>query len=174
MLDVMAGLDERDRTSLAPPCASYLAALRRPLDRLRIAYSPDLGYARIEDGVAARVAAAVDVLRGLGHDVEETALGLDDPWWIEETIWETGMAALHDDRFDQVRDAARPRAGGRDRVRPAALRRRLARAYQARVAWVDRLRLALDGYDLLVCPTLPCTAFAGRRRPPRHRRRPAR
>jgi len=160
MLDVMAGLDDRDRTSVAPPCASYLAALRRPLDRLRIACSPDLGYARIEDGVAARVAAAVDALRGLGHDVEEVALGLDDPWWIEETIWETGMAALHDDRFEQVRDALDP---GLAAVIESGRRRsgvELARAYQARVAWVDRLRQALEGYDLLVCPTLPCTAFA--------------
>jgi len=159
MLDVMVGVDERDRTSVAPPCPSYLQALQRPLDRLHIAYSADLGYARIEDGVATHVRAAVDVLRGLGHDVEEVALGLDDPWWIEQTIWETGMAALHDDRFDQVRDALDPGLvavieSGRTRSGVD-----LARAYQARVAWVDRLRLALDGYDLLVCPTLPCTAF---------------
>ena len=93
MLDAMAGLDERDRTSLDPPCASYHGALAAPLEPLRIAFSPDLGFGVVEPGVAARVAEAVDVLRGLGHRVEDVELALDDPWWIEETIWDTGMAA---------------------------------------------------------------------------------
>jgi len=160
MLDVMAGVDERDRTSIAPPCPSYLKALDRPLERLRIAYSPDLGYAHIEEGVARHVARAVEALRDLGHDVEETSLGLEDPWWIEQTIWETGMAALHADRLAEVRDALDP---GLVAVIESGLERSgvdVARAYQARVGWVDRLRLALEGYDLLVCPTLPSTAFA--------------
>jgi aspartyl-tRNA(Asn)/glutamyl-tRNA(Gln) amidotransferase subunit A len=159
MLDVMAGIDERDRTSVAPPCPSYLNALKRPLERLRIAYSPDLGYAHIEEGVARHVAVAADVLRDLGHDVEEAFLGLDDPWWIEQTIWETGMAALHADRLDEVRDALDP---GLVAVIEAGRQRSgvdVARAYQARVGWVDRLRQQLEGYDLLICPTLPCTAF---------------
>ena len=100
------------------------------------------------------------MLRGLGHRVEEVDLGLDDPWWIEETIWDSGMAALHVDRFSDVRDLLDP---GLVAVIESGLRRSgvdVARAYQARVAWVDRLRLALTGYDLLVCPTLPCVAFA--------------
>jgi aspartyl-tRNA(Asn)/glutamyl-tRNA(Gln) amidotransferase subunit A len=160
MLDVMAGRDERDRTSVDPPCASYLRALSAPLEPLRIAFSPDLGFGVVEPGVAARVAEAADVLRGLGHGVEEVDLGLDDPWSIEETIWDSGMAALHADLLDEVRDLLDP---GLVAVIESGLRRsgvEVARAYQARVAWVDRLRLALAGYDLLVCPTLPCVAFA--------------
>ena len=54
------------------------------------------------------MAEAVDVLRGLGHRVEDVELALDDPWWIEETIWDTGMAALHADNFAEVRDCSIP------------------------------------------------------------------
>jgi aspartyl-tRNA(Asn)/glutamyl-tRNA(Gln) amidotransferase subunit A len=70
------------------------------------------------------------------------------------------MAALHADRLDEVRELLDP---GLVAVIESGRKRsgvEVARAYQARAAWVDRLRVALAGYDLLVCPTLPCVAFA--------------
>ena len=132
MLDVMAGRDERDPD--VGRSAVRLLPLRCPRrsSRCGIAFSPDLGFGVVEPGVAARVAEAADVLRGLGHGVEEVDLGLDDPWWIEETIWDSGMAALHADRFDEVRDLLDP---GLVAVIESGLRRsgvEVARAYQAR------------------------------------------
>lgn len=69
-LDCVAGYDARDPMSLPPPGISYRAAVRRPLDRkLRIAYSPDLGYAVVQSDVAAVVEDAVRAIEKLGHQV---------------------------------------------------------------------------------------------------------
>ncbi len=160
MLDVMAGADERDRISVDPPAGSYLAALRTPLQPLRIAWSADLSFGVVEPGVAARVAAAVDVVRDLGHDVREVALALDDPWEIERTIWEAALAAVHAPRLQECRDLLDPGLVPVIESGLALSGVEVAAAYQRRSAWVDRFRVALAGYDVLVCPTLPCTAFA--------------
>jgi aspartyl-tRNA(Asn)/glutamyl-tRNA(Gln) amidotransferase subunit A len=160
MTDVMAGVDPRDRTSVDPVGGPFLAALGTPLVPLRIAFSPDLGYARVEAGVAALVAEAVAVFRDLGHVVDDVELDLVDPWPIEEAIWDTAMAAMHRDRLDEVRDRLDP---GLLAVIETGLGRsgaELAGAYQARTRWVEGLRQRLEPYDLLLCPTLPCTAFA--------------
>ena len=159
MLDVMAGADPRDRTSLDPSVASHLAALDEPLPTLRIAYSPDLGYARSEEPVARLVADAATVFADLGHVLEVVELALADPWEIEDTIWTTAMAAVHRDRLAEVRGDLDP---GLVRVIESGLGRSgadVASAYQRRNGWVDGLRRQLEGFDLLVCPTLPCTAF---------------
>ena len=53
VLDVVAGPDPRDRFSLPDTGADYAAALAAPLGELRVAWSPDLGYAAVEPGVRA-------------------------------------------------------------------------------------------------------------------------
>src|SRR5207245_1272066 len=61
-----------DATSLPHPGLSYLEAVRSPLPaKLRIGYSPDLGYAVVQSDVAAAVHEAVGVFDQLGHRVEE-------------------------------------------------------------------------------------------------------
>src|SRR5262249_48635320 len=61
VLAVCAGADPRDAFSLLPPIGDTPEpdAVRR----LRVAFSPTLGYARVEAEVAATVAAAVDRLQ---------------------------------------------------------------------------------------------------------------
>ncbi|MCY3953527.1 MAG: amidase family protein, partial [bacterium] len=51
VLDVVAGPDPRDRFSLPDTGADYAAALAGPLGELRVAWSPDLGYAAVEPEV---------------------------------------------------------------------------------------------------------------------------
>ena len=52
-LDVTAGPDDRDRTSLPPPGVVYERAIEeRPVAGLRAAWSPDLGYAAVDPEVA--------------------------------------------------------------------------------------------------------------------------
>jgi aspartyl-tRNA(Asn)/glutamyl-tRNA(Gln) amidotransferase subunit A len=75
-LDAVAGYDARDPMSLPDPGISYLDAVRKPLDRkLRIAYSPDLGYAIVQSDVAAVVEDAVRVFEKLGHSVTRVSGG---------------------------------------------------------------------------------------------------
>jgi aspartyl-tRNA(Asn)/glutamyl-tRNA(Gln) amidotransferase subunit A len=159
LLDAMAGPDARDRTSLPAPAGSFAAALDEPLPALRIAFSPDLGYAVVEPEVAARVAEAAARFAELGHAVEEVELGLADPWWMERELWWAMFAVSCPDAVER-RDAVSPglvRLVETARTRSAEA---LGRALDARTGLVRALEAGLAGYDLLVCPTLPCTAFA--------------
>ena len=76
MLKVMAGPHPLDHTSAEAPPADYPARLDRPLAGRRIAYSPDLGHARVDGEVAQVVARAVRTLEELGAEVEE----ISPPW----------------------------------------------------------------------------------------------
>ncbi|HUN42694.1 MAG TPA: amidase [Acetobacteraceae bacterium] len=76
MLEVMAGPYELDYTSLEAGPADYLRRLHEGIEGRRIAYSPDLGHARVDPDVAALVKSAVRRFEELGARVEEVAT----PW----------------------------------------------------------------------------------------------
>ncbi len=68
-LDVTVGPDPTDLQSLPRPEASWLAALDDPHVPVRVIYAPTLGYATVDDEVAAACAHAVSVLESLGAEV---------------------------------------------------------------------------------------------------------
>lgn len=158
LLDAMVGFDHRDRLSVPPPVASFAAELEVPLRPLRIAFSRDLGYAVVEPEVASVVERAASSFARLGHAVDEVELGLDDPWWIEQELWISMFAALHPIEPEQ-RSLASP--GLVRLVDQAAERdsRAVGIALDARSRLTLELEQRLAGHDLLLCPTLSCTAF---------------
>jgi aspartyl-tRNA(Asn)/glutamyl-tRNA(Gln) amidotransferase subunit A len=85
-LDVVAGYDPRDPMSLPSPQASFLDAVRRPItEKLKIAYSPDLGYAVVQSDVAAMIEESVHVFERLGHSVKQISGGppeMNGEWGI--------------------------------------------------------------------------------------------
>ncbi len=109
LLDVMAGPDGRDRTCLPAPPGRYLDALGRlDLSGLRVAWSPDLGFAVVDPEVAAiceqaarrfaAASAAVIVERPvvLGDYTPTYAYmeGVDKFVGIDRTLWETRLDEL--------------------------------------------------------------------------------
>ncbi|EWY39087.1 hypothetical protein N825_08775 [Skermanella stibiiresistens SB22] len=91
VFDVIAGPDALDRASLAPD----LAAVPGPK---RILYVPRFGDAPVDPEISRSVAAAADVLRGLGHEMTEGAVPFDigtfnAAWPIVGAV---GLAALFD------------------------------------------------------------------------------
>ncbi len=75
-LEVMAGPHPLDYTSLEAGPAAYHARLQEGIKGKRIAYSPDLGHARVDPEVAELVQAAVRRFTELGATVEQVAT----PW----------------------------------------------------------------------------------------------
>lgn len=70
-LDQVVGPCAHDPNSLPHPGLSYLAAVRTRIPgRLRIGFSPDLGYAVVQSDVASAVEQGVKVFEALGHAVE--------------------------------------------------------------------------------------------------------
>jgi aspartyl-tRNA(Asn)/glutamyl-tRNA(Gln) amidotransferase subunit A len=76
MLQVMAGPHPLDHTSCEAGPADYLARLHTTMRGKRVAYSPDLGHARVDPDVAALVKQAATRFSELGARVEEAKT----PW----------------------------------------------------------------------------------------------
>lgn len=158
LLNVTAGFDVRDRLSWSSG-VDYTAHLDDPLHSLRVAWSPDLGYAAVDPEVAEIAHQAALVFVEMGHRLVEDAPNASDPWPVSEIIWSSGLAGAYLDNFDEVRDRLDP---GRAEIMERAFERsavELGHAAYARNAYVDTVRQFMKQYDLLLTPTLPCPPF---------------
>ena len=75
MLEVMSGPHPWDYLSLEAPPQDYATRLRASMTGKRIAYSPDLGHARVDPDVAALVEQAVGAFTDMGASVEQVTPG---------------------------------------------------------------------------------------------------
>ncbi len=161
MLDAVAGADPRDRLSWSPPEGTgYLAACDGGVDGLRVAWTPDLGYAQIAPSVLAPIEQAARCFTDLGCRVEEVEPDLENPWPMVDVMWSTAMAGYFAGRLDDVRDRLDPgllEVVEHGRGFPAEA---LASALIRRNDYVQRVRRFMQPYDLLLTPALPVTAFA--------------
>jgi aspartyl-tRNA(Asn)/glutamyl-tRNA(Gln) amidotransferase subunit A len=158
LLNVTAGSDARDRLSWSSGI-DYLEALNGEVAGLRVAWSPDLGYAPVEPEVREAAEAAAHRFVDLGCHVEEVNPGLPDPWDIVDTVWCSAMAGLHAGHLDEVRELIDP---GRLAVIEKATEFSAVELLDAtlrRNAYYESVRRFMDDYDILLTPTLPCTAF---------------
>jgi aspartyl-tRNA(Asn)/glutamyl-tRNA(Gln) amidotransferase subunit A len=94
MLNVLARPDPRDPYMLPPDGRDYLEGIEAGVTGLRIAYSPDLGYARVDPEIAACCAAAARQFEGLGAVVEEVGAIFPSPREALLTLWGAGTARL--------------------------------------------------------------------------------
>jgi aspartyl-tRNA(Asn)/glutamyl-tRNA(Gln) amidotransferase subunit A len=164
MLEVMAGHHPLDPTSHA---SAYRRGPHHDLRGLKVAYSPDLGHARVDPDVATAVAAAVRQLEALGATIEEhtPAWGPLGPDLIR-ALWGSAFIsyASTDATTEQAMDSGfvaclHDCAGISWRDVSAAQARRLAYATEVG-QWFAA------GWDLLVTPSASVAAFAhGRQRP---------
>ncbi|MFZ5556622.1 MAG: Asp-tRNA(Asn)/Glu-tRNA(Gln) amidotransferase subunit GatA [Pseudomonadota bacterium] len=74
LLNVMAGFDPRDSTSLERPAEDYGRSLDQPLKGLRLGLPREYFAEGVDPGVAGAVAAAVDEYRKLGCETVEVSL----------------------------------------------------------------------------------------------------
>lgn len=170
-MDALLRPDPRDWSAVparatTPTPGGYLAAATagargdRPLQGLRVAYSPTLGFGRNDDDVEREVTRAVGVLSELGARVDTVDPGITDPVDAFHVLWFAGLAAV----------LAPHGEGAIDHVDPS-MRAALARYHDFSAAdYLDAVavRMALgarmadfhQSYDLLVTPTTPIPAFA--------------
>jgi aspartyl-tRNA(Asn)/glutamyl-tRNA(Gln) amidotransferase subunit A len=163
MLNLMSVPDARDWLCLAPPDTDFRIGLEGGVRNLRIAYSPTLGYAKVEPAVAALVAKAAQAFVELGAQVEEVSAPFPDPTSIFRTHFFVGMAhsvrtlgpaqrELLDPDLQQVLGEA-SKVTLQDYLQAVDGRAALGRASRA----------FHERYDLLLTPTLAVAPFeAGR------------
>src|SRR5882672_3784796 len=94
MLNVLALPDVRDCTALPYDSRDYRVGLEVGVAGLRIAYSEDLGYAKVDPEVLAVAKKALSVFSDLGANVEEKNPGFENPEPVFRTHWFSGAAFL--------------------------------------------------------------------------------
>jgi aspartyl-tRNA(Asn)/glutamyl-tRNA(Gln) amidotransferase subunit A len=159
MLSVMAGPDDRDRTSLEGAPGDYVGQLRRDLNGLRVAWSPDLGGLRVDPEVATVVRAAVRAFEELGCVVEEVKPGFADTHEMIRVMWSAHMAGNYAPHLPQWRAQMDP---GLVACIEDGLRVSLVEYLQMRdrkMTFWDSVRPLFERYALLLTPSVSVTAL---------------
>jgi aspartyl-tRNA(Asn)/glutamyl-tRNA(Gln) amidotransferase subunit A len=159
MLNVLAQPDARDWHALAYDPRDWRMGLDQGVADLRIAFSANLGYAKVDAEVAKIVSDAVSVLAELGAKVEEKDPGFEDPAPLFVTHWFSGAAFL-------LKGIAKEKhklidAGLLDVAEQGAkiTAHDILDAQLKRGALGTHMNLFHRDYDLLVTPTLSIAAF---------------
>jgi aspartyl-tRNA(Asn)/glutamyl-tRNA(Gln) amidotransferase subunit A len=168
LLSIMAGFDRRDRHSVPAPPADYLKAIDRKLGRCRIAWSPTLGYGRV-DAEVRQVAedAAADLAAALDAELVE----IDPPIFDARRHYLALVAASTD--LKALRSIARTSRSDLSQGLLETLDHHwraedFSDAAMARQDLYDRLRAFMETFRFLVTPTVSVTAFPlGSRSPAR-------
>jgi len=159
MLDVMAGPDELDRMSVPKGDGRFLARASEFGRRLRVGYSADLGFARLESEIAQIVERALPTLEAIGHTVERVEPDLSIAQEIFATIVLAENTGVHSKYFDANRE-----------VMDVALVKFIEMGLQLKTtdyvgAMLRRDELAaetsafFDTFDILVTPTVSVPPF---------------
>jgi aspartyl-tRNA(Asn)/glutamyl-tRNA(Gln) amidotransferase subunit A len=171
MLNVLALPDARDWHALPYEPRDWRTGLDQGVADLRIAYSPDLGYAKVDAEVASIVRKAVSVFQDLGAKVEVKNPGFESPEQLFVTHWFSGAAFLlkgipkekhkliDPGLLEVAEQGARITAG------------EILDAQLKRGALGTHMNLFHRDYDLLITPTLAIAAFdAGKEFPEKNKR----
>jgi aspartyl-tRNA(Asn)/glutamyl-tRNA(Gln) amidotransferase subunit A len=182
MLQVIAGYDRRDSTSLDAPVPDYRAALTGDVRGLRIGVPREYFVEGIEPAVESAVREAIAVLENQGAEVREISLphtrfALPVYYLIAPAEASANLA-----RYDGIRYG--PRVEGEDMINsvkntralfgPEVKRRIMlgtyalsagyydeyyGRASKVRTLIKDDFLTAFHDVDVIACPTSPTTAF---------------
>jgi len=91
MLSVISGPDARDWYALPPEGVDYVGETETGIAGLKVAFSADLGFARVDSEVAQLVARAAEQFSELGAHVEPVDPGFDDPTPVFDVLWKVGV-----------------------------------------------------------------------------------
>lgn len=171
-LNVMAGPHFADHTSLTAEPPDYVRQLSAhggsPAPPLKIAFSSDLGHARVDAEVSRLVASAVSAFADLGCTVEDVTpsfgpLGpeLGRFFW---SVHESPMARYLEEwehEMDPGLVACIKDGSGHSADEYLAMRVR-------KLAYIGQIHEFMEGYDLLMTPAVSVAAFPAERLQPSH------
>lgn len=168
MLQALAGPDDRDAASLEAPPDDYIGRLDEGIEGLRVAYSPDLGYLRVDPEIASLVRSAAGAFEDLGCHVDEVDPGWGDPTDMEHCLFSAGFAGMLGHLVDDWEDRLDPGLVALVRHGLGHSAADYCRAQGERLAYYDRVHAFFGRYDLLLTPSLSVAAFDATRLIPDH------
>lgn len=159
MMDVIARPDPREVYPVPADSRSWLDDLDSGIAGVRIAYSPDYGYAQVDPRIAHAVEAAVGRLADAGAIVEHIEAPFADPREDFCTIWDGMLSmALKDVPAERLADSDPGLVATWERGSKLSAQDYL-RAEASRVAITLALSRLFDRFDLLVSPQMPTVAL---------------
>jgi aspartyl-tRNA(Asn)/glutamyl-tRNA(Gln) amidotransferase subunit A len=168
MTEVMAGPHPLDYTTLEAGPAAYLARLGEGVKGKRIAYSPDLGHARVDPEVAALVKSAALRFAELGAIVEE----VPTPWAAPGPELIRFFWSAHLTRLKPQLETWRPRMDPGLVACIEASTHVPVSAYQAarerKLAYIANIHRWFEGWDFLLTPSVSVAAFPAEKLMPDH------
>jgi aspartyl-tRNA(Asn)/glutamyl-tRNA(Gln) amidotransferase subunit A len=159
MFQVLARPDPRDPYALPHDPRDWTADLDDGIAGLRIAFSPNLGYAAVDPEVAAAVADSVRLFETLGARVEQVDPGFANPRDAFAVLWDAAAAKVLGGFTPEQRKLVDP---GLERIAQAGAGLSATDYLAAegeRGALLTRMNAFHQRFDLLVTPTMPITAL---------------
>jgi aspartyl-tRNA(Asn)/glutamyl-tRNA(Gln) amidotransferase subunit A len=160
LLTLASRTDLRDWNALPEEHIDYLATLAAPRGPgLRVAYSPTLGYARVDAEVAAAVERVASRLVELGGVVTEVEAPLPDSREAFRTYFETALAHSvrnYDEDAMQLLDPGLAKLVERAQ---SITRTQFLEAYDFQIRITRAARLFHRDYDILLTPTVAVPPF---------------
>ncbi|MEA2744543.1 MAG: aspartyl-tRNA(Asn)/glutamyl-tRNA(Gln) amidotransferase subunit [Acetobacteraceae bacterium] len=158
-LEVMAGPHTLDYTSLEAGPAAYHARLHEGIKGKRIAYSPDLGYARVDPAIAALVRAAALRFSERGANVEEVAT----PWAapgpeLIRFFWPAHMSRLKP-HLEQWESRMDPGLVACIKAAETISVADYQAARETKMAYIADIHRWFENWDFLLTPSVSVAAF---------------
>ena len=159
MLAVLSEPDDRDWLALSDGPRDFRNILDDGVAGLRIAYSADLGFAKVDPEVAGLVAAAVGVFEELGAKVEQQDPGFEDPTAHWMTHFRAAGALLLDHMSEEQLDLLDPELRKRWAPEDVPSLSEYFAAAAAREALGQHMARFHRDYDLLLTPVTSTPPF---------------
>ena len=165
LLQVIAGPDSRDVTSIRTPAPDFSVGLESGVKGMKFAWTSDYGYAAVDPEVLQVTERAAQIFAGLGATVDDGNLNIEDPfpsfWDIFATASYTSYQHMIDDNRAELTDYGVVSMDHGSSVTGSDLSRAIYH--------VDQLGRYMeeffDDFDLLLSPTMAVPAFPIHDRP---------
>ena len=159
MLKVLARPDIRDFHCQPFIGENFSAKINNPVDGLRMAFSPDLGYAEVDPEIMSIVDRAVKIFLQLGAIVEIATPNFANSLEIFNIHWYAAAAQLlnkFNENQKQLIDPGLVEIAAQGAKIPLM---EYLTATNARVSLAERAHIFHEKWDILLTPTLPIPAF---------------
>lgn len=159
MMNTIAQPDNRDWFSLPYDDRDYLKNLDRGVKGLRIAFSPSLGYVKVDPEIAAAVKRAVELLKSMGAKVTVIDPGFADPANCFRILWWSAARTVISGLPDEKKALLDPALADVGEQAASITVADVFEANKQRGLLGTQMRLFMENFDVLITPTLPVPAF---------------
>jgi amidase len=159
MLDAQAGSHPRDPLSFPAPAESFTDAVKRRRAPLRVAFSPDLGVARVAAEIREICASAAARFGELGATVEEACPDLSAAREIFQVLRAHHLVCELMPLLEKHRDKIKPDVIWNIEQGQKLTSEDIARAERGRTDLYYRVAEFFESYDLLLAPTTVVPPF---------------